>query len=114
MSKITIEINHLEVSALRAIFERSEGEWQHQRQYLTGKDNRALRALHDRNHKRVSHLLQGMLGELSKVVYKNAGRVPCAKCGKPIPRKRAIRSKGEGEEEGKVFFYCSNDCEERH
>lgn len=40
--------------------------------------------------------------------------VPCAKCGTQHPRRNSFTDEGEGDEAGRTFFYCSNDCRERH
>jgi hypothetical protein len=38
----------------------------------------------------------------------------CAKCGKPVTHEWATTDEGTGEEEGKTFYYCSDECRDRH
>ena len=40
--------------------------------------------------------------------------IHCARCGALVPQISAVMSDGEGPEQGKTFFYCSEHCEERH
>jgi hypothetical protein len=40
--------------------------------------------------------------------------IPCAKCGKRIPLEDAFEDTGTGDESGNVFYYCSEDCRDRH
>jgi len=43
-----------------------------------------------------------------------AREVACAKCGEPVATEEAVTDEGEGPEAGRTFFYCSDDCKDRH
>lgn len=38
----------------------------------------------------------------------------CPKCGTWVTRERAFLDEGEGDEEGRTFYYCSEHCRETH
>lgn len=40
--------------------------------------------------------------------------VSCAKCGTTVPPEKIIVDEGEGKEAGNLFYYCSEDCRDRH
>src|SRR5712664_673189 len=38
----------------------------------------------------------------------------CPKCGTPVARGDAVIDFGQGEEIGRIFYYCSQECEQNH
>lgn len=38
----------------------------------------------------------------------------CAKCGTPRPRSQMLKDEGIGSEAGNNFYYCDQDCLDRH
>jgi hypothetical protein len=38
----------------------------------------------------------------------------CPKCGTPVARGDAVMDLGQGEEIGRMFYYCSKECKQNH
>jgi hypothetical protein len=52
--------------------------------------------------------------EQLQTILESDEKVSCPKCGRKVRKADAFVDKGEGEEAGRTFYYCSGVCRENH